>query len=185
MSLIPTIQKLDRAFSVSSFGTHLKPNTFDGTNKRWVHRLELWRIPMNIWFMTEGPPKGPHTFEEERAYQTTNNLFRGAAISVLRENVVDAYMHAPSYKELQDALEAKFGGSELYIMQQFYNYKIVDDHSVVEQVHELQVLPKDLDNFKCNLPEKFVGGGIIAKLPSSQRNFATSLKRKRGTLLLL
>ena len=100
MSPIPTIQKLDRAFSVSSFGTHLKPNTFDGTNKRWVHRLELWRIPMNIWFMTEGPPKGPHTFEEERAYQTTNNLFRGAAISVLRENVVDAYMHVPSYKEL-------------------------------------------------------------------------------------
>ena len=40
--LIPTIQKLDRAFSVSGFAAHLKPNPFDGTNyKRWVRKLEL------------------------------------------------------------------------------------------------------------------------------------------------
>jgi hypothetical protein len=29
------------------------------------------------------------------------------------------------------------------------------------------------------LPNKFVAGGIIAKLPSSWRNFATTLKHKR------
>jgi hypothetical protein len=29
------------------------------------------------------------------------------------------------------------------------------------------------------LPEKFIAGGIIAKLPPSWRNFATSLKHKR------
>jgi hypothetical protein len=29
------------------------------------------------------------------------------------------------------------------------------------------------------LPDKFIDGGIIAKLPSSWKNFATSLKHKR------
>ena len=138
---------------------------------------------MSVWFITEGPTTGPHTLEGERAYQTADNLFRGAVISVLGENLVDAYMHIPSGKELWDTLEAKFGasdaGSELYIMEQFYDYRMVDDRSVVEQAHELQALAKELDNFKCNLPEKFVAGGIIAKLPPSWRNFATSLKHKR------
>ena len=182
--LIPTIQKLDRAFSVSGFAAHLKPNPFDGTNyKRWVRKLELWLISMSVWFITEGPTTEPHTLEEERAYQTADNLFRGAVINVLGENLVDAYMHIPSGKELWDSLEAKFGasdaGSELYVMEQFYDYRMVDDRSVVEQAHELQALAKELDNFKCNLPEKFVAGGIIAKLPPSWRNFATSLKHKR------
>ena len=104
-------------------------------------------------------------------------------INVLGENLVDAYMHTPSGKEMWDALEAKFGasdaGSELYVMEQFYDYRMVDDRSIVEQAHELQALAKELDNFKCNLSEKFVAGGIIAKLSSSWRNFATSLKHKR------
>ena len=186
--LIPTIQKLDRAFSVSGFAAHLKPNPFDGTNyKRWVRKLELWLISMSVWFITEGPTTGPHTLEEERTYQTADNLFRGAVISVLGDNLVDAYMHIPSGKELWDALEAKFGasdaGSELYVMEQFYDYRMVDDRSVVEQAHELQALAKELDNFKCNLPEKFVAGGIIAKLPPSWRNFATSLKHRDKSLL--
>jgi len=39
-------------------------------------------------------------------------------------------------KELWDALDAQFGvsdaGSELYIIEQLYDYKMVDNHSVVE-----------------------------------------------------
>ena len=72
-----------------------------------------------------------------------------------------------------DALEAKFGvsdaGSELYLMEQLYDYKIVENRSVVEQAHELQALAKELEHFSCLLPDKFVAGGIITKLPPSWR----------------
>jgi hypothetical protein len=44
-------------------------------------------------------------------------------------------------KELWDALDAKFSvsdtGSELYIMEQLFDYKMVDNRSVVEQAHEI------------------------------------------------
>jgi hypothetical protein len=40
-------------------------------------------------------------------------------------------------------------------------------------------LPKELEQFNCTLPDKFVAGGIIGKLPPSWRNFATCLKYKR------
>ena len=38
---------------------------------------------------------------------------------------------------------------------------------------------RELATFKCAVPDKFVAGCIIAKLPSSWRNFATTLKHKR------
>ena len=65
-------------------------------------------------------------------FEAADNLFRGAVISILGENLVDAYMHLFTGQELWEALEAKFGvsdaGSELYIMEQFHNYRMVDDH---------------------------------------------------------
>jgi hypothetical protein len=42
---------------------------------------------------------------------------------------------------------------------------MIDDRSVVEQAHEIQSLAKELEVFKCVLPDKFVAGGIITKLP--------------------
>jgi hypothetical protein len=70
-------------------------------------------------------------------------------------------------------------GSKLYIMKQLFDYKMVENRPVVEQVHEIQALAKELEQFPCVLPDKFVADGIIAKLPPSWTDFATTLKHKR------
>ena len=104
-------------------------------------------------------------------------------ISVLADRLVDVYMHITDAKELWYALVAKYdatdAGSELYTMESFHDFRMVNNRSVVEQAHEVQVLVKELELLKCPLPDKFVAGCIIAKLPSSWRNFATALKHKR------
>jgi hypothetical protein len=64
-------------------------------------------------------------------------------------------------------------------MEKLFDYKMVEDCSVVEQAHEVLSLAKELKHFACVLPDKFVVGGIIAKLPPSWKDFATSLKHKR------
>ena len=185
MTIFPTIQKPDRSFSVVGFAAALKPHAFDGSNyKRWKARALLWLTAMQCFYVSRGkrsePPLSP---EEEAKFEASDCLFRGALISVLADNIVDVYMHMPSGKDMWDALEAKFGvsdaDSELYVMEQFYDYKMVDDRSVVEQAHEIQMLAKELENNNCELPDKFVVGGIIAKLPPSWSDFATSLKHKR------
>jgi hypothetical protein len=56
---------------------------------------------------------------------------------------------------------------------------MVDGRSIVEQAHEIQSLAKELEGFKCEFPDKFVTGCIIAKLPPTWTYFATSLKHKR------
>jgi hypothetical protein len=92
-------------------------------------------------------------------------------------------LHAHLQKELWHALDEKFGvsdvGSELYIMKKLFDYKMVENRPVVEQAHEIHALAKELGQFPCVLPDKFVAGGIIAKLSPSWRNFATTLKHKR------
>ena len=60
-------------------------------------------------------------------------------------------------------------------MEQLYDYKMVENRFVVEQAHEFQSLAKELDLFLCPLPEKFVAGSIIAKVPPFWKDFATSM----------
>ena len=81
---------------------------------------------------------------------------------------MDSYIRLPTGKALWDALEAQYGvsdaGSELYTMEQFLEYRMVKDRSVVEQAHEIHTLAKDLKNCSketpCVLPNKFVANGV-------------------------
>ena len=57
--------------------------------------------------------------------------------------------------------------------------KMVENCSIVEQAHEVQCIVKELELLKINVPDKFVSGRIVAKLPPSWRNFAIVLKHKR------
>jgi hypothetical protein len=103
-------------------------------------------------------------------------------ISIIADHPVDFYLSKAICKELWDAhanFDATNAGSELYVMEKFNDYKMADDRPVVEQAHEIHTLAKDLEVFKCELSNKFVGGNIISKLPPSWRDFVTSLKNKR------
>jgi hypothetical protein len=86
-------------------------------------------------------------------------------------------------KELYDALDEKFGVSdacsEMYIMEQLFDYKMVENRPLVEQAHKIQALAKELEQFSCVLPDKFVTDRIIAKLSPFWTNFATTQKHER------
>jgi hypothetical protein len=137
---------------------------------------------MNCYHAAQGKPE-QFTPEEERMFDIADNLFRGTVIGSLANKYVDSYLTYTSAKELWDALDEKFGvsdaGSELYIMEQLFDYKMVENRSVVEQAHEIHALAKELEQFPWVLSDKFVADGIIAKLPPYWTDFATTLKHKR------
>jgi hypothetical protein len=68
---------------------------------------------------------------------------------------------------------ASGAGSELYIMESFYDDKMADNLSIVEPTHKIQYIAKELEHLKIVLLDRFVAGCIIAKLSSSWRNFST------------
>jgi hypothetical protein len=108
---------------------------------------------------------------------TTNN----------HESPTHLAFHLLRYKtaeEMWDTLNTEYGGSdadtEMYLIEQYHDYKMVDGKSVVTQAHKIQCVVKELTLLKIVVPDEFVAGGIIAKLPPSWRDFAIALKHKRA-----
>jgi len=138
---------------------------------------------MHIWDMRLGKPVGVLTAEEQKKYDEANNPFVGCIISNLSDGLVHVYIDETEAKALWDALLATYdatdAGNKLYLMESFHDYRMVNNRSMVEHAHEVQCIVKDLDLLKCPIPDKFVAGCIIAKLPFTWRNFATTLKHKR------
>jgi hypothetical protein len=137
---------------------------------------------MNCYHVAQGKPE-QFTPEEERMFNVADNLFRGTVIGALANKYVDSSLTCTSTKTLCDVLDEKLCvsdvGSELYIMEQMFDYKMVENRPVVEQAYEIQALAKELEQLPCVLPDKFMVGGIIAKLPPSWTDFATTLKHRR------
>lgn len=170
---------------MDGFADAMKPEKFTGVNfKRWQTKAQLWLSAMGVFWVVANPPVHPLGSEKEvQEFIAAMTVFVGCVLSVLSDQLCDVYMHIKNAAELWEALEHMFSasgaGRELYVMEQYHDFRIVDNRSVIEQAHELQLIVRELDQLGCKLPDKFVAGGIITKLPSSWRNYATSLKHKR------
>lgn len=112
---------------------------------------------MYCYDATKGKPEGGLSPGQQEAFEMMNSLFESALLSVLDDSIDDPYMSFNNGKDMWAALEASFGaldaGSELYVMEQYYDYKMTDERSVVQQAHEIQSLAKEFEYFKCVLPE--------------------------------
>jgi hypothetical protein len=162
----------------------LRPTSFTGANfKRWQMRVTLWLTVMNMFWVSEGKPEGELSPEKEKEYSEVNTIFCGVVVGVLAETLQDTYLRYKTAKEMWDTLNTKYGGSdvgtELYIIEQYHDYQMIDGKSVVTQAHEIQCMVKELGLLKIVVPDEFVAGGIIAKLPPLWRDFTAALKHKR------
>jgi hypothetical protein len=69
------------------------------------------------------------TSDEDHAFQHADTTCKAALLSIIGDALVDAYVQLPTRKAMWDALEARYGisdvGSELYVMEQFHDYRMV------------------------------------------------------------
>ena len=191
MELLPNYSTIQKPYyrqfpelSMAGFADAMRPEKFTGVSfKRWQVKCQLWLMALKIFHVSKGMPEGTISEQDQEKFRYDNTAFRGCILSVLDGRLCDVYMHIEDGKELWEALNAKFGasdaGNELYVMESFHDYRMVNNRSVVEQAHEIECITKELELLKCAIPDKFVAGCIIAKLPLSWRNFATTLKHKR------
>ncbi|KAK1661243.1 hypothetical protein QYE76_049402 [Lolium multiflorum] len=143
-----------RQINSSSIAAATRPPSFDGMHyKRWRTKAVLWFTNLGCFSATDARPEGPLSAEEQGKFEKVDAMFKAALFSILGDNIVDPYMAFDHGKDAWDALEAKFGvsdaGTELYVMEQYYDYRMTDERSVVEQAHEIQSLAKELEQFKC------------------------------------
>jgi hypothetical protein len=147
--LLLSIQKPDRHFKMgNSFGDAMKPGKFAGANfRRWATKLDLWLTAMDIAYVLK-PVDGPLTVEKQVEFDKANVMAVGCILGVLSDNLYDVYMTHKSARDLWEAIEHKYSASdagyEFYIMYKYHDYKMANNHSVVEQAHEIQRIVGDL-----------------------------------------
>ena len=122
---------------MAGFADALRPDKFTGVHfKRWQVKVRLWLTVLHAWEARVGIPVGEHSLEERRKFTDANDIFVGCVISVLVDRLVDVYMHITDAKELLDALVANYdatdAGSELYTMESFQDFRMLNNRTVVE-----------------------------------------------------
>jgi hypothetical protein len=94
-----------------------------------------------MFWVASVTPIGTIAPEQEKAFREATVVFIGVVLSVIGDKLVDAYLHVRVAKDLWEALESIFGatdaGSEMYIMEQFHDYRMVENRSVLEQAYEI------------------------------------------------
>jgi hypothetical protein len=104
-------------------------------------RVTLWLTVMNVFWLFEGRLEGELTPEKEKEYLEANTIFCDTVVGVLAETLQDMYLSYKTLKEMWDTLNTEYGGSdadtELYIIEQYHAYQMVDGKSVVMQAHEI------------------------------------------------
>jgi hypothetical protein len=96
---------------------------------------------MNVFWVSEGKPEGELSPEKENEYSKANIIFCDEVVGVLAETTQDIYLHYKTAKEMWDTLNTEYGGSdagtELYIIEQYHDYQMVDGKSAVTQAYEI------------------------------------------------
>jgi hypothetical protein len=96
---------------------------------------------MNVFCVSDGKSERELTPEKENAYLESNTIFCSVVVGVHAESVQDTYLRYKTAKEMWDNLNTKYGGSdagiELYIIEQYHDYQMVDEKNVNTQAHEI------------------------------------------------
>ena len=105
---------------------------------------------MGVFWVVSNPPALPLGSEKEvQEFTAATTIFVGCILSVLSDQLCDVYMNIKSAAELWETLEHMFSaldtGRELYVMDQYHDFKMVDNRSVVEQAHEFQLIVRELE----------------------------------------
>ncbi|XP_077209943.1 uncharacterized protein LOC143845466 [Tasmannia lanceolata] len=109
-------------------------------------------------------------------------LCRGQILNTLSDRLYDLFTGIKSASDIWNALELKYKaeeeGTNKYLIAKYFDFRMVDNKLVLEQIHELQVIVNKIHSLKIILPEPFQVGAIIAKLPPSWKDYGKKLLHK-------
>jgi hypothetical protein len=104
---------------------------------------------------------------------------RGHILNTLSDRLYDLFTSIKSPREIWEALEFKYKtekqGTDKFLIMKFFEFRMVDNISVMNQVHELQVLVNKLRDLKVEVSAPLQVGAIIAKFPPNWNDFRKKL----------
>ncbi|CAH9088579.1 unnamed protein product, partial [Cuscuta europaea] len=169
-----------------------KIEVFSGANfKRWQERL-FSTLDMHgvADALTHAMPddKSPEAIKLLQQWTYSNKVCRHTILSTLSNELFDVYCTKKVAKEIWDSMIAKYTAEDTvkqkFVIGNYYKWEMKDDKDIKAQIHEYQTLLEDLKGVQIELPEPFVAGILIEKLPESWKDYKRDLKHKFGPMSL-
>ena len=178
--------------SVKSLPDVSKIQPFSGSHfKRWQEKIHDALDVLNLaeYLTQKAPDEDTEHFEEEMdKWKKGNKVCRYTILSTLSNELYDVYCSYKSAWEIWDILNKKYvledAGSQKYAIGNFLNFHMVDEKDMSSQIHDFHKLINDLKTEEIDLPESFVSGCLIEKLPESWRDYKNCMKHKRKQMSL-
>ncbi|GJZ46211.1 copia-like retrotransposon [Tanacetum coccineum] len=166
----------------------VKLDKFDRCNyTRWADKMKFLLIVLKIFYVLDpllapspvNPAEGEEVdqnevleLEKQRMIRRENEtLCCGHIKNSLSDRLYDVYASITYPRKLWTALEFKFKqqeeGTNIYLISKFFNFQMVDEKPILEQVNELQILVNKLNVLSIPIPEMLQVGDIVSKLPAS------------------
>ncbi|XP_057990279.1 uncharacterized protein LOC131172774 [Hevea brasiliensis] len=150
----------------------VKLDRFDGTNYvRWKDKMLFLLTTLKISYILDPslPAISPPTPEDSEQVKADRDKHR----------LYDLFTSVKSPMEIWKSLEFKYNsekqGVDKFLIMKYFEFQMIDNISVMDQVHELHVLVSKLKDLKVIVPESLQVGGIIAKLPPSWNDYRKKL----------
>ncbi|XP_039135832.1 uncharacterized protein LOC120273268 [Dioscorea cayenensis subsp. rotundata] len=167
----------------------MKLDRFDGTNyTRWKDKMMFFLTALKIWYVLDPslpkvlvatPVESAEAKEERVKHQEDELLCRGHILNTLSDRLYYLFTFVQSPREIWKALEFKYNtekqGADKFITMKFLEFIMFDHVSVLDQVHELQILVSKLKDLNIEVSEALQVRVVIAKLPPSWNDYRKKL----------
>lgn len=166
-----------------------KLDRFDGTNyTRWQDKILFLLTTLKIAYVLDEnlqpipPPTDKDSAEvvaQRKKREEDEIVCRGHILNTVSDRLYDLFTSVRSPREIWKSLEAKYGnekqGADKFLIYEFFEFKMLDNSSVLDQIHELQVIFNKLKDVKINIPEQLQVGAVMAKLPHTWTDYRKKL----------
>ena len=128
----------------------VKLDCFDGTNfSRWKDKMKFLLTALKLFYVLDpNLMPFPTTSDEEtdeikaqrKKWEEDELICRWHILNTLLNRLYDLYTSMKSPMEIWNALEAKYKtkkvGTNKFIIQKYFDYKMLNNISVLDQMHE-------------------------------------------------
>ena len=133
-------------------------------------------------------PTTENALPNSESWTYTNKVCRHTILTMLSNELFDVYCAYKEAKVIWDSMLKKYTaddvGKKKFVVGNYYKWEMVNNKDIKLQINEYHKLLEELKAEKIELPEQFVAGLLIEKLPGSWSEYKQQLKHKQKQLSL-
>ena len=112
-----------------------------------------------------------NSLPNSEAWTQANKVCQHTILTTLSEELFDVYSAYKDAKVIWESMLRKYTaedvGKQKFVVGNYLKWEMVDNNDIKLQINEYQKLLEELRADKIKLPELFVAGLLIEKLPDS------------------